>query len=69
MDEAFLVTIDTVKVRFHLSKEHRRVLSENEVREWLGERGFVASSDGWIAKESSLRHLHLDHIQTCRRIA
>ena len=69
MDEAFVITIDIAKLRYQMSRQQERIVTEHEVHGWLCDVGFVDTPEGWIAKESALAKLNILTIKTCRRIA
>jgi hypothetical protein len=54
MGRLFRVKINVALVRFHLSRDDRRDVSETEVRQFLRDSGFVPQGEWWIVKEAAL---------------
>ena len=57
MPKRVIVDIDLSAVAANLSKEERRAVGEQEVRQWLHDAGFRPRGKRWIVNELDLGHL------------
>lgn len=57
MNRRLRVRINMPAVIQHLSREERRAVSADEVRQWLEDAGFTRHNDDWEVEEANLGHL------------
>ena len=50
-------------VRRNLSREDRRVWTDDDVRKWLAEAGFVCNDQTWIVAEADLGQLRPEEVR------
>lgn len=64
MPKRVIVDVDLSAVAANLSKAERRHVSEQEVRQWLLDAGFVPHGDRWIVDEPDLGHLEPSEVRS-----
>jgi hypothetical protein len=69
VSDGYLIQIDLDRLRANLSAAERKSLSDQDVREWLEDCGFVARPDGWLCEADQLSQLQHDEIKSARQIA
>ena len=64
MPKRVIVDIDLSAVSANLSKEEQRHVSEQEVRQWLRDAGFLPRGDRWIVNELDLGQLDPSEVRS-----
>lgn len=54
MADSFIVRINLDRLRQNFCMAEAKLWTEDEVKEWLRESGFIERPDGWLCEEISL---------------
>ena len=65
MPDSYMVQIDLEKLRENRAVLEGRSLTEDDVRDWLIEQGFVPVPKGWVAEKDILDTLDASEVVSC----
>ena len=66
MADSFVVQINLEKLRQNFNLADATLWTDDRVKDWLREGGFIERLDGWLCEEISLELLDKTEIISCR---